>query len=123
MNKLDRRMNHGYALMRIFPKVKDLFQGRPMDLYKYLHRIEAEAHSWAERCCNEDIPEDKQTRKDASILRRLDELLGWKEAGIPVFVNGDPRGHALKIDDAYVKEHKLEIACDWGGYGLICPDF
>lgn len=121
-NKAERMLRHSFALMRIFPHAAKMYQGQPVTLYKVLHRIEAEAHSWAERCCNEDIPEDKQTRKDASILKRLDAILGFKEAGIPVFVNGDPRGYALKIDDSYVREHKLEIDRDWGGYGLICPE-
>lgn len=122
VNKAERMLRHGYAIMRIFPHAAKLYQGQPVALYKRLHRIEAEAHSWAERCCNEDISEDKQTRKDASILDRLDAVLGFRASGIPVFVNGDPRGCALKIDDAYVREHKLEIDRDWGGYGLICPE-
>ena len=42
---------------------------------------------------------------------------------IPVFVNGDPRGYALKIDDSYVKKFNLKIERDWGGYGIIAPDF
>jgi hypothetical protein len=114
-------LRHGLALQRIFPKTK--LCGGPVTLYKRLHRIEAEAHSFAERECNEQLPEGASERKDASILKRLDAILGFKAAGIPVFVNGDPRGYALKIDDAYVKEQGLEIYRDMGGYGIICPDF
>ncbi len=60
-------------------------------------------------------------RKDASILKRLDAILGFKAAGIPVFVNGDPRGYALKIEDSAARD--LDIHRDMGGYGIICPDF
>lgn len=41
-----------------------------------------------------------------------------------VFVNGDPRGYTLKIDDKYKdKMHKAGVYRDWGGYGIIAPDF
>ena len=41
-----------------------------------------------------------------------------------VFINGDPRGYALKIDDKYQDRlHKVGIHRDWGGYGIIAPDF
>lgn len=42
---------------------------------------------------------------------------------VPVFHNGDPRGYAIKIRDEYVREHGLSIHQDWGGYGIIAPDF
>ncbi len=119
VNKAERQLRHAFALKRIFPATQ---AWAPMELYKRIHRLEAEAHSWAERCCNEDIPESKQIRKEASLLDRLDAVLGFRAAGIPVFVNGDPRGHALKIEDAYVKAHGLEIDRDWGGYGILCPE-
>lgn len=121
-NKAGRMLSHGFALMRIFPHAAKMYQGQPVTLYKRLHRLEAEAHTFAERCCNEDVPEAKQIRKEASLLDRLDAVLGFRDAGIPVFINGDPRGCALKIDDAYVKANNLDIARDWGGYGLICPE-
>jgi hypothetical protein len=42
---------------------------------------------------------------------------------VPMFINRDPRGYSLKIDDEYCREHKLNIHQDWGGYGIIAPDF
>jgi hypothetical protein len=111
---------HGVRLKAIF---KLPIERGAVDLYKTLHRLEAEAHRLAERECNEQLPEGYSERKTASILKRLDAILGFKTAGVPVFVNGDPRGYALKIEDAYVKEHSLEIERDWGGYGLLAPEF
>ena len=71
--------------------------------------------------------EDWNTEVD-NILTKLSVL--WMSFGrklpfkkIPVFVNGDPRGYALKIDDSYVKKFNLKIERDWGGYGIIAPDF
>ena len=40
-----------------------------------------------------------------------------------IFFNNDPRGYALKIDDEFVSKNKLEIHCDWGGNGILAPDF
>ena len=114
----DRVLNHALALQRIFPKAKNT---SPLDLYARLHRLEAEAHTFAEKCCNEDVPEDKQTRKDASILARLDAILGFKNAGIKIVLNGDPRGCVIKIDDACMREKNIELHRDWGGYGIIAP--
>ncbi len=41
---------------------------------------------------------------------------------VAVFLNRDPRGYALKINDEEVRARSLDIATDWGGYGLIAPD-
>lgn len=41
---------------------------------------------------------------------------------VPVFLNQDPRGYALKIKDNYVRLHGLNIYKDWGGYGIIAPE-
>jgi hypothetical protein len=121
--KAEAILRHVFQLQRIFPAAANIGARGPKTLYARLHRIEAEAHHFAERECNEQLPEGASERKTASILKRLDALLGFKALGIPVFVNGDPRGYALKIDDAYVKAHNLEIHRDWGGYGILCPDF
>lgn len=46
-----------------------------------------------------------------------------RKALVPVFLNRDPRGYSLKIPDEYVSEHELDIHRDWGGYGILAPDF
>jgi len=126
MNARERKaeaiLRHGFRLLRIFPHAKAQGWG-PVALYARLHRIETEAHSFAERECNEQLPEGASERKDASILRRLDQILGFKAAGVPVFLNGDPRGYALKIHDKWMKEHDAELDRDWGGYGILAPEF
>ena len=40
---------------------------------------------------------------------------------VAIFLNLDPRGYALKIDDQDARA--LDIYKDWGGYGIICPEF
>lgn len=113
-------LKHGFRLIRVF----NLPEGTmPVALCKRVHRLEAEAHRLAEQQCSVELPEGYEEKKEASILRRLDAILNFKAQGIPVFLNGDPRGYALKIEDAYVREHNLDIHRDWGGYGILAPEF
>lgn len=41
---------------------------------------------------------------------------------VPVFVNLDPRGYALKINDEWMRANSVTLHSDWGGYGIIAPD-
>jgi len=118
--KAESILRHGFRLQRIFPATREM---SPVALAKSLHRIEVEAHRLAEAECSRPLAEGYSERKESSILRRLDALLGFKAAGVPVFLNGDPRGYALKIEDSYVREHNVEIERDWGGYGILAPEF
>jgi hypothetical protein len=113
-------LQHGFKLQRIFPQSK---QYGPVDLCKKLHRIEAAAHRRAEDECSFEVDTDAYDRADERALDRLDAILGYRALGVPVFLNGDPRGYALKIRDEYVREHNLDIHRDWGGYGILCPEF
>jgi hypothetical protein len=113
-------LQHGFNLIRVF----NLPEGTgPTTLCKQVHRLEGEAHRLAERACNEDLGEGYQEKKEKSILKRLDAILNFRAQNIPVFLNGDPRGYALKIDNKYVRDHELDIHRDWGGYGIIAPEF
>ena len=115
----ERILLHGFALQRIFPKANDI---GPVSLCKVLRRIENRAHRRAEIECCEDYDQDAHDRADERDLDRLDDLLDWRAVGAPVFINGDPRGYALKIDDAWIRENKIDIHRDWGGYGILAPD-
>ena len=53
----------------------------------------------------------------------VDKILHYTDKGYSVFVNGDARGYALKIDSECVKDEALEIYKDGGGYGILAPDF
>jgi hypothetical protein len=118
--RAEQILKHGFDLIRIF----HVYDGQPVTLCKKVHRLENKAHKMAEDYCNGLY--DSETwyeAKENSILKRLDKILNFKAQGIPVFVNGDPRGYALKIADDYTQAHKLEIHKDWGGYGIIAPEF
>lgn len=117
----ERILKHGLALKRIFPATADI---GPVTLVEELQALEREAHRSAERECNDpNYTPEQIRRKEASIVKRLEALLGIEASGVPVFLNSDPRGYALKIKDGYVREHKLDIDRDWGGYGILAPEF
>lgn len=110
---------HVEQLQRIFPMcaATDI-----NDLWEKLCKLEKRAHKLAEDQCNKQLPEGYVERTEANILHQLDHLLGFKDAKVPIFCNGDPRGYALKIEDDYVRAKDSDIHKDWGGYGIICPE-
>lgn len=126
MNKKDRMYKqieaHGQKLLKVFPNA---IEKNPVDLCKKLHRLENRAHRLATDYCNGDngVTTDNWQEKCAPILESLDAILRFSSEGIPVFLNGDARGYALKIRDEYVRDHSLDIHRDWGGYGIIAPEF
>lgn len=98
----------------------------PVQLCKKLHSLENKAHILCTHECN--TGEDMDV-KLSSILTKVKKILfpntfdSNPELYKAVFINGDPRGYALKIKSEYVKANDLKIEQDWGGYGLIAPDF
>ena len=113
--------------------IKDLIKvfnlNRNIDLitvYNKLRRIEAKAHKLMEDRCNGlNETEEEHERKNQEILNKLDFYLKFKEQKIPVFLNGDPRGYALKIEDDFIRkkrEEGINFHTDMGGYGIISPD-
>ncbi len=108
---------HGEALLVIFP---DATERDPVELCKKVRRIEAAAHRHAERMCSEEgyynrwTDEHGDDIRDTQLERRLRKLLGSERA----WLNGDPRGYALKVDLAEGER----LHTDWGGYGIIAPE-
>ncbi len=40
-----------------------------------------------------------------------------------IIINYDSRGYCLKISDKYMIKHNVNLYRDFGGYGIIAPDF
>ena len=128
MNKRER-MNeqikeHGADLKRVF----DISLVDPDTLARKLHRIELEAHRLAENYCNgtNNVTTENWEELTEKILAKVDNVTGFKRKGVPVFVNGDARGYALKINNTWVKGYQSKggrIYTDWGGYGILAPEF
>ncbi len=113
---------HGAVLNAIFET-----QYSNVELYKKLRRIEAQASRDAVDYCNGAIDADAWEKITDTTLAKLDKLLNYKRRGVPVFVNGDPRGYALKVEDAWTTGYngtaQHHLYRDWGGYGILAPDF
>jgi hypothetical protein len=109
---------HGNDLKRIFNLDMDAIK-----LSKKVHGLEVKAARIALDYCNGYIDMDVKEKGEEAILKALDKVLNFTVQNIPVFFNGDPRGYTLKIDDEYVRVNQLDIYRDWGGYGILSPEF
>lgn len=89
-----------------------------------LLKLEREAHSKAEDYCNDLINSEEWDAVQDAIEQRVKKLFGTVPHGF--FVNGDPRGYALKLNNETEQERELIEKCglqrDWGGYGLLAPE-
>ena len=110
---------HGLQLLTIFPEAKER---NPIKLCTKLRRIQSAVDGPILRHCNVGLSDAEQDRAEIKALDDLDRLLSWRSSGVPVFVNWDPRGYALKIRDEWVRAQGAEIHRDWGGYGIIAPE-
>lgn len=109
---------HGSRLNAIFHTKFD-----DITLCKKLHNTENRMHKMAEDHCNGVLSSNDYDAAKQRAMYKLDAILGFYAKGIPVFINSDPRGYALKIEDEYVRVNNIVIERDLGGYGLIAPDF
>lgn len=114
---------HGENLTKVFNLDMDADT-----LARKIHRLEVKAHQLATDYCNGNNGVTTETWEGLSdaILDKLDKLTNYRAQGIPVFVNGDARGYALKIDEPWVKGYTSKggrIYTDWGGYGILAPEF
>lgn len=116
----ERIRQHGEDLKQVFGLGVDV---DPLILCKRLRRIEAEANKWACDLCNGLISptdDDCEIHHDR-IIAKVRAALG-DDGRVPIKINNDPRGYALKIPDTWVREHNARIHTDWGGYGILAPD-
>jgi hypothetical protein len=116
---LEAVRKHGEQLLVIFPNATER---DPVALCRKLRRIETVAHKLAEDCCNWlSMESHEYEARHTKILNRLVDVLG-SVSSPEVFINLDPRGYALKIDDEIMRAGKFKLHTDWGGYGIIAPD-
>jgi len=113
-------IKHGLNLIKFFNLSPET---DPLKLCKSLRRLENKTHALTLRQCNEGNKEtDEKTEKD--ILNKVDKLLNFREQNINVFINGDPRGYALKINSKHSDRlREVGLFIDWGYFGIIAPEF
>lgn len=116
-------IKHGEQLNAIFHTGLD-----PVTLCKKLRRIEGAAHKLAEDACNYlSMESDEFSNRELHLYARLLSVLMPEKAitdlkSKGVFINFDPRGYALKINDEYMRKHNIKLHTDWGGYGILAPE-
>lgn len=128
-----RITKHGKELIGFFNLPKDT---DPVKLCKQLFKLENKAHHAATCLCNtntmhiselnrftgyavKQATEKEQEDFFTRIIMSLGKIIGTENAS-KVFINHDPRGYSLKIKEKFSKEFYYK---DWGGYGIIAPDF
>lgn len=117
-------VRHVDQLRAIFPKARFRDDGV---LWAMLVELEGGVSNYSALLCNGaiDPTEDEMDGEDRRNLDYLNQLLdNYGNDAVPLLLNNDPRGHALKIDDDWVRAHpEKPIARDMGGYGILVPDF
>lgn len=116
--QLARRQKHLEELQRLGYTGQTL---RPLKL------IENEAARAALAACNGEMTDEEYSNIEMRLSNRVAVLFGGK---LPhgFFINGDPRGYALKLDDeAYSRDPRaadyMPISfTDWGGFGILAPE-
>ena len=116
-----RELRQILALAQVFAWPPDIIENAAR--YDALCRLERRASRDAERICNGDV--QRSGFEQERILDAVNALTGFRGKGIPVFLNGDPRGYALKIESAWVRANdsgpEIRLERDMGGYGLLAP--
>ena len=116
---------HGKNLNAIF-----LTKYSNLGLCKKLFRLETKAHKLTTDWCNGDIEESDFNNQISSIQSKVYKILcsyqpdGHKRPFYfddAFFINNDARGYALKLKSEFIKDKTIHR--DWGGYGIIAPDF
>lgn len=105
---------HGNQLNAIFNTGLDAIA-----LCKKLRIIERKQDVANTDYCNGYISCDQFNTIKNRTRKRILKLLG---DNVPIIINSDPRGYALKIDDAFMYKHQPKLMRDWGGFGIIAPD-
>ena len=103
------RQNHHKALETLadFPNPNGL------KIWRQLRRLEAKAHRYTTAICNGGSVQTSEPE----LFREIQRIFG----GIPrgFFLNGDARGHALKIQPEHAP---AGIAQDWGRNGILAAE-
>jgi len=90
----------------------------PFDLYSKLKRLENRANRICTEDCNGDISSEWADVLLSRIEAKVKDLLPLAKT---VFINRDPRGYSLKLKED--EASAIGIYQDWGGYGILAPEF
>jgi len=91
------------------------------EVYNKLQRLERKASRITTAQCNGDANE-KADKDLERIEKQIKQLLPNLKS---FFINGDPRGYALKFKESEVQELRISgyyPHTDFGGYGILAPE-
>ncbi len=113
-----RRQAHHKALETLAHQVDCETNG--LTLWRQLTRLERWLDNLSVRHCNGTLDgEEWDTAKDLA-RAKLAKIFGAR-APNGIFINSDPRGHALKLDNEAVTVPE-GMDKDWGGYGILAAE-
>lgn len=120
-----QQLNRHYAALVKLAVVCGLKDINGKRLSSKLRAIEQAAHKEAEDYCNGVISSSDEWQQRTVIhMEKVQALFNNKLNGL--FINGDARGYALKIDSDLLTPGGLYadtgLQTDWGGYGLLAPE-
>lgn len=113
-----RQVNNHISALSTIAKCSEY---EAIKLYMSLRRLETRQHRWNENDCNgepnlSESEEEKRDRKTKYAVKKLiPSISGF-------FINGDPRGYALKIKSELVHLYP-GLYTDFGGFGILAPEF
>jgi hypothetical protein len=112
---------HGETLLKLFPDAK---QQDPVKLCKSLRQYERKISAITLALCNGEIDQEEADKDLDRLYIKVDMiLLSEPQERVAFFINRDPRGYALKIDSEDSRIQEFDLYRDWGGYGILAPDF
>ena len=92
----------------------------PYATFEILLKAEREAHRQTTKECNESISDEESEKWSEKFLNRLTKKLGVSKMSDGFFINYDPRGYPLKMKEGTFPQG---FWTDFGGYGILAPEF
>ena len=92
----------------------------PYATYEILLTAERKANQKACQYCNGEISSEEWEKWGEKFVKNLAAKLGLDEMPSGFFLNGDPRGYALKMEEGTFPDGLMR---DFGGYGILGADF
>jgi hypothetical protein len=119
--KAERKAKHINNLATLFGLTPELVATK---LFKHLKAIERDGHKLATDYCNGVFDSTQVEERQAKLKSNLLATLKYAKQDVvrAIEFNWDARGYFLKLDDEFVRQNKVAIHTDMGGYGIICPE-
>lgn len=92
----------------------------PYATFEILLKAEREAHRQTTKECNESVSDEDSEKWSVNFMARLTKKLGVERMPLGFFINYDPRGYALKMNEGTFPQG---FWTDFGGYGILAPEF